>query len=490
MAVSPKLRRDIVFWGLVAATSFAFNRLDTQKRSHFHTAATSHNGDHGVFAQTLAVCVLSMLANIGVVAYHSTFPPHPKFTLLPRRRLCLHIHIAAGIVEIFGMTVAFFAANPTPFAYLAVAAAFLGHIPSAIYQWPIVFGIKSVMLPSYFMFIVSHIWAAYHLMINPTDAMNLLRLCIALHGYVWVRVSILVFHIMDILQGLEYSVAIFFAGFLMTPMLFGPGSNFLFLVAFLSFHFLVAPLLSAYGIHFGGINKEFDRDLHAIDKAKREAAMHAMAGLADQKSDEKDFAGFHLKSDEDLAEIVFRRLDENGDGKLQHDELRKLAVTLGYPASDVERLMKKWDTDGSGDISFKEFYNHVWNYGKWRNKIHAANQITFVPEREVSREEKARIVYNTLADEENAEGLTKELMADLLMSWALPMWEVREYMARFDTNGDGMIDLDEFTEHFAPFYEYSYLLLAAEMGSYSVVSRRRTSLDNDEVSSARRSIVS
>ena len=28
MAVSPKLRRDIVFWGLVAATSFAFNRLD------------------------------------------------------------------------------------------------------------------------------------------------------------------------------------------------------------------------------------------------------------------------------------------------------------------------------------------------------------------------------------------------------------------------------------------------------------------------------
>ena len=135
MAVSPKLRRDIVFWGLVAATSFAFNRLDTQKRSHFHTAATSHNGDHGVFAQTLAVCVLSMLANIGVVAYHSTFPPHPKFTLLPRRRLCLHIHIAAGIVEIFGMTVAFFAANPTPFAYLAVAAAFLGHIPSAIYQW-------------------------------------------------------------------------------------------------------------------------------------------------------------------------------------------------------------------------------------------------------------------------------------------------------------------------------------------------------------------
>merc|ERR1712000_603089 len=110
----------------------------------------------------------------------------------------------------------------------------------------------------------------------------------------------------------------------------------------------------------------------------------------------------------------------------------------------------------------KEFYNHVWNYGKWRNKIHAANQITFVPEREVSREEKARIVYNTLADEENAEGLTKELM----------------------------IDLDEFTEHFAPFYEYSYLLLAAEMGSYSVVSRRRTSLNNDEVSSARRSIVS
>lgn len=83
---------------------------------------------------------------------------------------------------------------------------------------PIVFGIKTVMIPSYFMFILSHAWAAYHLAADPTNPMTLARLCIALHGYVWVRVSIAVFHLMDILRDYEYSVAIFFAGFLMTPM--------------------------------------------------------------------------------------------------------------------------------------------------------------------------------------------------------------------------------------------------------------------------------
>lgn len=85
--------------------------------------------------QTICVCVLSMLANLGVVAYHSTFPPHPKFTLLPRRRLCLQLHILAGVIEIFAMVSAFFARDPTVWAYVAVAAATLGHIPTAIYQW-------------------------------------------------------------------------------------------------------------------------------------------------------------------------------------------------------------------------------------------------------------------------------------------------------------------------------------------------------------------
>jgi len=476
--MASKLRRDVVYWLIVAAVAFFLHKTDSGHKAHFWTY---DYGDERK-RQTLVVCVLSMLANLGVVAYHSTYPPHPKFDLLPRRRLSLRIHIISGLTEIFSMVAAFFAPDPTYFAVLASLAALCGHVPSATYQWPIVFGIKSVMIPMYFVFILSHFVTAVSLLMDPTDGVKLTKLCIALHGYVWVRVSIAVFHTMNILREVEYSVAIFFAGFLMAPMLFGVGANFYYVLTFLVFHFVVGPIVHRMGLHWGADNQEYSREMVTTDERKREVAMRALAALEPEQR--KDFQRLDIRSDQQLAEIVFNRLDKDGNGKLEVKELEDLVVTLGHPPSDAAKWMKKWDTDLSGELSFQEFYTHVWNFQSSKSKLFANYKITSVPKKQVTDEEMARVVFQSLgrADEDE---LDTSILMDLLCSWGLPQSEVREYMAMFDDNKDGVIDFNEFKAHFGPFYRYSYLLLATDLdNAYMMPRRKQSGFDGDTMAAA------
>lgn len=78
--------------------------------------------------------------------------------------------------------------------------------------------LQKVMLPMYFLFIASHFMGAVMLIQSPNDPLTLAKLCIALHGYVWVRVGIAILQLLNIMREYEYTVAIFFAGFVMTPM--------------------------------------------------------------------------------------------------------------------------------------------------------------------------------------------------------------------------------------------------------------------------------
>ena len=50
-----------------------------------------------------SVCTVAILT---VVFYHMTATPHPKFTMNPRRKLCLRVHVVAGTIEILVSVVA------------------------------------------------------------------------------------------------------------------------------------------------------------------------------------------------------------------------------------------------------------------------------------------------------------------------------------------------------------------------------------------------
>ncbi|XP_010908206.1 probable calcium-binding protein CML15 [Elaeis guineensis] len=59
----------------------------------------------------------------------------------------------------------------------------------------------------------------------------------------------------------------------------------------------------------------------------------------------------------DELERVFKKFDTNGDGKISSSELAAIFQSLGHPVTDeeLERMMGEADTDGDGFISFDEF---------------------------------------------------------------------------------------------------------------------------------------
>ncbi|XP_077241094.1 calcium-binding EF-hand family protein [Tasmannia lanceolata] len=60
----------------------------------------------------------------------------------------------------------------------------------------------------------------------------------------------------------------------------------------------------------------------------------------------------------DMAEVerIFKRFDTNGDGKISSTELGDALRTLGSASpAEIQRMMAEIDTDGDGYIDFKEF---------------------------------------------------------------------------------------------------------------------------------------
>lgn len=53
----------------------------------------------------------------------------------------------------------------------------------------------------------------------------------------------------------------------------------------------------------------------------------------------------------------FRNFDENGDGKIDRNELDQVLLQMGKVLSseEINRMMKSADKDGSGKLDYEEF---------------------------------------------------------------------------------------------------------------------------------------
>ncbi|KAI3519338.1 hypothetical protein L2E82_33791 [Cichorium intybus] len=63
-------------------------------------------------------------------------------------------------------------------------------------------------------------------------------------------------------------------------------------------------------------------------------------------------------ADDDMAHLerIFKRFDTNGDGKISSTELGEAFKALGSVSPDeVQRMMAEIDTDGDGFISYQEY---------------------------------------------------------------------------------------------------------------------------------------
>ncbi|KAG6607008.1 Polcalcin Nic t 2, partial [Cucurbita argyrosperma subsp. argyrosperma] len=56
------------------------------------------------------------------------------------------------------------------------------------------------------------------------------------------------------------------------------------------------------------------------------------------------------------CERIFKRFDANGDGQISATELGDALNGIGVSSEDAKRMMDAIDKDGDGFISFQEFF--------------------------------------------------------------------------------------------------------------------------------------
>ena len=148
----------------------------------------------------------------------------------------------------------FFSDKPYIWSKIAVFTAFVCHIPTSIYQWPGVYGIKNLVIPCYFISIFTHAYTAYQLNLNPYDPIILLKMSASLNIYVWVRISFTIFKYLQLFRGNEYTAAILCAGFITIPLIFGSYGNMLFPISILFYTYVIIPI---YSYQYSYLSKEY-----------------------------------------------------------------------------------------------------------------------------------------------------------------------------------------------------------------------------------------
>ena len=132
-------------------------------------------------------------------------------------------------------------------------------------------------------------------------------------------------------------------------------------------------------------------------------------------------------NDSDVKNLkeIFENLDENKDGTLNLNEIKKGIEKLGKKVDDINNIFKSLDTDDTGKIDYTEFL------------AACINQKSFL------REERLNEAFQML-DKDKSGKITKDEIKNSLKLDNVDEDTLNELIKKFDLNGDGMIDYNEF----------------------------------------------
>eukprot|EP00929_Paragymnodinium_shiwhaense_P041838 TRINITY_DN21725_c0_g1_i1.p1 TRINITY_DN21725_c0_g1~~TRINITY_DN21725_c0_g1_i1.p1 ORF type:complete len:300 (-),score=109.75 TRINITY_DN21725_c0_g1_i1:86-985(-) len=171
------------------------------------------------------------------------------------------------------------------------------------------------------------------------------------------------------------------------------------------------------------------------------------------------------------ASDLFRKIDTSGDGSLEADELRAGFADLGFKMNDEEFsvIMPKFDKDGGGDVSLREFERAI----KMAEKLPPRKKVEEVKEEKPVKKKKQGLtnedkeefrqifcLFKQLCrqelDEEGREiplvewddsgAISVDELEQLLETVGMKMTstELHTMIGELDQNGDGEINFQEF----------------------------------------------
>ena len=145
-----------------------------------------------------------------------------------------------------------------------------------------------------------------------------------------------------------------------------------------------------------------------------------------------NFTAFHLTSRETKEFVeMFKSLDENSDGVLSIDEIKKGVeqCKFGNKGDNIVKIFEEMDIDKNGLINYTEFISALMDYEKIKE-----NQILEC--------------FNSYDADDSGKISFKEFCDMIKPQSEEEKKELKELYDKFDTDGDGEISLKEFKEGF------------------------------------------
>ncbi|MFN6538920.1 MAG: EF-hand domain-containing protein [Nostoc sp. EkiNYC01] len=404
--------------------------------------STTFTGEETEYYQKLILCGASILCNFYVLYYHYTNPPHPKFLMLPKRKLSIRTHVISGSIEVLFGVIAFFSSNPEIPATIMALSAIIGHVTSSFYQTPIVFGSKSVMIPAYLFCVSLHLYAAVNLLLEPSSDFWLINTFLVLSIYVWCRVFYFIFTVFGIFKDNLYSASILAAGVLIFPSVLGVAGNLYFILCVLGYNALYKLIMNPTAADWISWTKESQRQTLIDEDAKELWVSNNLSINPDQLDDRA------------VAAAVFTQLDTNKTGTLDKEELKILWHEWQVPDSFINTFLAR-HTD-LNEFNFTNFYEQIWQIKgvKERLKKESLKLECLSKGKNISNEEKCKIIFDQI-DIDGTGYIDEFELKTLLLEWGLPSNEVEEYMKKYDENQDLKISFEEFFK-MRPVWSFAY----------------------------------
>uniref|UniRef100_A0A8J7D9H8 EF-hand domain-containing protein n=2 Tax=Desmonostoc muscorum TaxID=1179 RepID=A0A8J7D9H8_DESMC len=404
--------------------------------------STTFTGQETEYYQKIILCGASILCNFYVLYYHYTNPPHPKFLMLPKRKLSIRTHVISGSIEVLFGVIAFFSSNPEIPATIMALSAIIGHVTSSFYQTPIVFGSKSVMIPAYLFCVSLHLYAAVNLLLEPSSNFWLINTFLVLSIYVWCRVFYFIFTVFGIFKDNLYSASILAAGVLIFPSVLGVAGNLYFILFVLGYNALYKLIMNPTAADWISWTKESQRQTLIDEDAKELWVTNHLSINPDQLDDQA------------VAAAVFAQLDTNKTGTLDKEELKILWHEWQVPDSFINTFLAR-HTD-LNEFHFTNFYEQIWQIKgvKERLKKESLKLECLSKGKNISNEEKCKIIFDQI-DIDGTGYIDEFELKTLLLEWGLPSNEVEEYMKKYDENQDLKISFEEFFK-MRPVWSFAY----------------------------------